>query len=292
VKSIYKNVLLKLIDIACISILPFLYIKFLLTKSPRICVLVYHKTSPDRYIDDKSWNVTPETFSWQMEVLAKFGFRGIKIDELLKFIHGKEKISERAVCISFDDGYKDNYIYAYPILRQNNLPGSFFIVSKYIGSSTSFPWLNENPAHLPLSWDKITEMRGGNMEFFSHSHGHTDFSKMSPASMEEDISTSLKTIEEKLATGSRQGFVCPFGIWGPPARELESKLTAQGIQCAFLGKWGAIQQTKSPGAVMDLPRITIYGRDGKLTFISKLIGGADWLSSVYSLWHNFRVKRN
>ena len=58
--------------------------------------------------------VTPDVFEGQMEYLHKKGFRTLKCDELCSFIMGEKIFKKKAVLITFDDGWLDNYIYAFP----------------------------------------------------------------------------------------------------------------------------------------------------------------------------------
>lgn len=66
----------------------------------------------------------------------------IGLEEALAIADGKRKLTRAAGLITFDDGYRDNYNLAFPILRSHRAPAVFFLVSSYVGSSY-VPWWDE-----------------------------------------------------------------------------------------------------------------------------------------------------
>jgi peptidoglycan/xylan/chitin deacetylase (PgdA/CDA1 family) len=93
----------------------------------KLIILVYHRVfdSPDLMYPTSNEDV--EAFNWQMNLLAsQFNVLSLS-DALSKLKSGT--LPPRAVCITFDDGYADNYLNALPILKCHNLPATFFITS-------------------------------------------------------------------------------------------------------------------------------------------------------------------
>jgi peptidoglycan/xylan/chitin deacetylase (PgdA/CDA1 family) len=77
-------------------------------------------------------------FRKQMEILAK-DYDPITMDDLVDYVDGKIDMSNRAVVITFDDGYTDNYEVAAPIMKEHGIPGTFYITVNTIGNKT-IPW--------------------------------------------------------------------------------------------------------------------------------------------------------
>ena len=73
-----------------------------------------------------------ETFRWQMELLARC-FKVLPLQEALA-ASAAGRVPPRAVCITFDDGYRSVYDLALPVLREYGLPATVFVTSGYIGS--------------------------------------------------------------------------------------------------------------------------------------------------------------
>src|SRR5215468_6232741 len=96
----------------------------------RFQVLCYHKVSPDAHPFFEP--VHPEVFEQQMQFL-KACYRVMRLAELVARI-SRGEVPERAVAITFDDGYGDNYDYAFPILKKYQLPATIFIATGAIGT--------------------------------------------------------------------------------------------------------------------------------------------------------------
>lgn len=100
-------------------------------------VLMYHRIADVKY-DPWQLSVSPANFEQQLKVL-KDHFKVIPVSELIQQVHNNH-IRKDAVCLTFDDGYADNYLAAKPLLEKYNCPATFFIASKYIGAASQFWW--------------------------------------------------------------------------------------------------------------------------------------------------------
>jgi peptidoglycan/xylan/chitin deacetylase (PgdA/CDA1 family) len=108
-----------------------------------LTVVNYHRiedvTRPG--IDSFKPNISasPEAFNWQMAYLKRW-FSAISIEELVAWLEDREPLPPNPALITFDDGYLDNYVHAYPVLRQHNLPALIFLTSGHIGTDKPFYW--------------------------------------------------------------------------------------------------------------------------------------------------------
>ncbi|MCB1700825.1 MAG: polysaccharide deacetylase family protein [Pseudomonadales bacterium] len=95
----------------------------------RLSVLSYHRVllAPDaiRHADP-----TVEKFSWQMEVIGKY-FNPLPLSEAVERM-ANGTLPDRAVSITFDDGYADNYTRALPVLQKWRVPATVFVATKYL----------------------------------------------------------------------------------------------------------------------------------------------------------------
>ncbi len=101
-------------------------------------ILNYHRVLPSSKIDNSLVNISVSTdnFINQLNYLKK-NFNIISLDELL--LHLKSKSNEFKIAITFDDGYRDNLNYAYPILEKFNVPATIYIITKFINNKF-IPW--------------------------------------------------------------------------------------------------------------------------------------------------------
>ncbi len=110
----------------------------------RLVILTYHRILPSNHADinyeQAGMYVCPETFKMHMQVLKK----NYAIMHLSEWIHknkNNETLPDITFAITFDDGWKDNYEYAFPVLRELGIPATVFLVSDYLGSQYRF-WPN------------------------------------------------------------------------------------------------------------------------------------------------------
>lgn len=113
----------------------------------RLCVVNYHRIleAPDPLLDSEP---DIETFRWQMQLLADC-FNVMPLHDAIEAI-GTERMPPRAVCITFDDGYRSVHDFALPILRELGLPATVFVTSGYVGAGNMWnDRIIEAVQHLP-----------------------------------------------------------------------------------------------------------------------------------------------
>ena len=98
-------------------------------KQKKLFILIYHRVL-DQADFMRPGEVDKRTFTWHMQLLAKH-FNVLSLEDALQRMQ-TDLLPPRAVCITFDDGYADNYKNALPILQQFNLTATFFIASGFL----------------------------------------------------------------------------------------------------------------------------------------------------------------
>jgi peptidoglycan/xylan/chitin deacetylase (PgdA/CDA1 family) len=122
-------------------------------RRPRAVVLVYHRVG-ERRLDPWRLTVDPEIFAGQMETLAR-DWSPLSVAELVEGF-GRRRLPERAVAVTFDDGYADNLEVAAPILLEHGIPATLFVATDLIDSGGT-PWWDElaslllEPGRLPAT---------------------------------------------------------------------------------------------------------------------------------------------
>jgi peptidoglycan/xylan/chitin deacetylase (PgdA/CDA1 family) len=192
-------------------------------------VLMYHHVSPNPGLV----TVSPATFTDHMDYLARAGYTTLTADEFLGFLQGSYPAPAKSVLITFDDGYLDNYVYAYPTLRTFGLHAVIFGVTgwlsdgkprNYVGESTELPICPNHSAckqaiavgradDVMLRWSEVQRMgEDGTVEIHSHTHTHTRWDKVIPNAEEraqrlaEDLSDSRQTLLARL--GKESSHLC------------------------------------------------------------------------------------
>lgn len=172
-------------------------------------VIMYHSINPDTK-NGSLLVVTPDNFRRQMRFLKDHRYKVISLEEAADFIKNKKRPPSRSIAITFDDGYLDNYTYAFPILKEYNFPATIFIVVNEVGL----------PPENRLSWSQIRVMQeSGLVTFGSHTISHPNLEGIiSQAALKDQIDGSKKILEEKLG-GAVNTFAYPGGKFTKEARQ-------------------------------------------------------------------------
>jgi peptidoglycan/xylan/chitin deacetylase (PgdA/CDA1 family) len=153
------------------------------------------------------FTVTPENFERQLAEIKKRKLKTIKLGELVDLLKKKEDISN-TVCITFDDGYRDNLEIALPLLEKYEIPASFFVATGFIGKNFS----TSDGVTLPImSEEEIRKLAAHPLaEILPHGHAHQKMSEM-PA--EEAVFDAERSFSELswIVSGIRKIFAYPKG---------------------------------------------------------------------------------
>ncbi len=175
-------------------------------------VLMYHHVSPAPGLV----TVSPATFRAHMETLAREGYTTVGADDFLGFLRGERELPRKSVLVTFDDGYLDNAVHAWPVLRELGLKATIFAVTGWLGDGPVRTGDHPCPDHrtcmariregrtddVMLRWSEVEAMEAsGAVEFHSHTHTHTRWDKevADPAARRAALADDLIRSREALA---------------------------------------------------------------------------------------------
>lgn len=98
-----------------------------------IPILMYHHITPDASTVINTMTITPECFENHMVNMLDMGYTPVFLEELITYVESGEKLPEKPICITFDDGYLSNYEYAFPILKKYNIKANIAVIGTSIG---------------------------------------------------------------------------------------------------------------------------------------------------------------
>ncbi len=231
-----------------------------------VAVLMYHAFSAsgeqDRFI------IGRDALARQLRLLALLRYRVIPLAELGAALREGAPLPRRAVAITIDDGYADNFTVAYPLLRRRNLAVSVFLVSGRIGATNDWDEEGAIAGRALLSGEQIAAMRAGGIEFGAHTRSHPALPELNDAELGEQLRGSRTELEAALGEPITM-LAYPFGRHDDRAKRAAG---AAGFTLACTTEAQAARPGTDPLAI---PRIEIEGGDGLARFLRKLwLGGS------------------
>jgi len=94
-------------------------------------ILLYHQISPDLVPWARPYQISPTLFEWQLKFL-KSRFRILDLEEAVLHLNDCRPLPANSVVITIDDGFKDNYLYAFPLLKKYGIPATIFLATEPI----------------------------------------------------------------------------------------------------------------------------------------------------------------
>ena len=119
-------------------------------------VLMYHSILKDSARQGK-YVVSPAVLAADLDALQKRGYETVTVSDLLAYVQGGTPLPDKPVMITFDDGYYNNYVYAYPLLRQRGMRAVVSIIGSQTALYTQEGTENAYWSHLRL--DRLQEMQ-------------------------------------------------------------------------------------------------------------------------------------
>lgn len=194
-----------------------------------------------------------------MDYLFQRQYRIIPLDQIVDHIIHGQRLHNKTLAITFDDGYDDHFVTVYPILKRYDFPATIFLTGKYINGY----WESEkaeNGRIKALSKDQILEMKkGGLITFGSHGYSHGNLLSVTEEERLFEIRGSKLYLEELL--GEDVFFISyPFGA----CNEAIEKIAREAGYKAGFSIWN-----RKPGRYC-IPRIPLHTRDGLRRFRFKI----------------------
>jgi peptidoglycan/xylan/chitin deacetylase (PgdA/CDA1 family) len=219
-----------------------------------IPVIAYHKIDePTKDIRIRGAFTSPKRFAKQISHLKKQGFVFYSASELIEYYLEHQRFPAKAITLTFDDGWKDNYTNAFPVLREHGIKATIFLVPSCIGTVSSKVVAEGESAREHLSSEEIIEMSHHGIEFGSHSVNHKHLHQLAPQEIEYEVEESKRQIENLIQQPCKV-FAYPAGFFTETAQDAVKKA---GYIAAFSSVYGPVEKLD----IYALNRTEILRRD-------------------------------
>ncbi len=236
------------------------------SKTVQVPILMYHHISDATPENRLEWSLTVTTtaFKRQLDYLQEQGYHTITFNQLFDALYYNGPLPQHPIILTFDDGYKDAYRFAFPILQAHGFSGMFYIITGKVG------WNGY------MNWEQMRSMLAAGMQIGSHTIHHVDMGqllRLSPNLAQQELQESQAELQKRLGIAIQE-FCYPSG---EPFRhgslairqEIVTLLAADGYVGATTdpGVTGTLQDNQAPFVLL---RIRVDGRETFPEFVGSL----------------------
>jgi peptidoglycan/xylan/chitin deacetylase (PgdA/CDA1 family) len=205
------------------------WVRNMTNTGPSLRILIYYKVNA---VPGNTLSTAPETFARQLRFIKEH-YAVVSPEQLISVMARRGTLPNKAVLLTFDDGYRDVYENAYPILKEMGLKALIFPATGYIGTTTPFPHDERLPMPNPaLDWTQLRTMQDV-FTVGSHTQSHRVLTTLPLHIAKEEIFTSKALLEDKLGRAVRF-FSYPKGASGEFSQSLEDMVCAAGYLASFV----------------------------------------------------------
>jgi peptidoglycan/xylan/chitin deacetylase (PgdA/CDA1 family) len=189
-----------------------------------IVVLIYHRVGAGSGLE---LDLPAGRFDEQMAELAASG-RATTLDDALRLLASPEPPARDPVVVTFDDGPVDFVDTTVPILDRHGIPATMYLATAFVDEQRPFPY-----GAPPLSWTALRDaMSTGLITIGSHTHTHALLDRITPAQIEDELTTSVQLIEDRLSVTPNH-FAYPKSV--PPTSDADRLVRARFASAALAG---------------------------------------------------------
>lgn len=251
----------------------------------RLPILMYHSVSNHVEAGVSPYYqtvTTPKVFAEQMSLLHSEGYVVESLKKGMQALRRPVAAGCKMVVITFDDGFRDFYTGAFPILRRYGFGATMFLPTAFIGSERR-SFKNREC----LSWDDVCELNRAGIEFGSHTASHPQLDRLEPARINLELQDSKNAIEDQLGEAV-VSFSYPYAF--PEAdrefvRGFRDHLRNAGYE---FGVTTRIGRADSNDDRLVMKRLPVNLADDHALFKAKLEGAYDWMARPQTAFKHMR----
>jgi len=205
-------------------------------------ILMYHAVGTE-YGEEwpKSLIMPPQLFEEHLKFLKEQGYTIVSVEQLAHRLEKNQSV-DKYIALSFDDGYKDNYNVALPLLQKYDAKGSFFVINKDMGDQYH---MNEA---------EIKELLAAGMELGSHTYSHNPLADIEPKYLVWEFDTSRYWLKKKFDGYIVRTLAYPNGSYNKTVIAAAKKY---GFYRALTGHIGINTAATYAAAPMEMYRVTV-----------------------------------
>jgi peptidoglycan/xylan/chitin deacetylase (PgdA/CDA1 family) len=191
------------------------------TPTIQVPILMYHSISQTQNTKFRPFTVSPLLFAAQMRYLSAAGYTPITVTQFIQAISDpdEQELPARPVILTFDDGFADFFLSAFPILQHYQFTATLYVTTAFIEGTSS--WLRrEGESTRPMiSNNQLRHIHHYGIECGGHTHSHPQLDTIELDKARQEI-LQCKDILEQLLGRRVSSFAYPFGYTNPAVQDL------------------------------------------------------------------------
>jgi len=191
-------------------------------------VLMYHKVDPRR---QDELTVSVSQLEAQLGWLRAHEYRSVSLREVLEALRTGQALPPRSVLLTFDDAYRNNLIYALPLLQRYGYRATIFVPTAYVGGRNEW----DGGGEPLLSADELRGLDSATVELALHTHTHGNFKHLPIEAIRQEIVDNMAAFR-RMNLPVVPALAYPYGGRPkdrPRRTEMETVLAELGIEAAF-----------------------------------------------------------
>ena len=243
----------------------------------RIPILMYHSISDEKEKTHPYYqvNTSPAVFEMHIRYLHENNYKVIDLKDLEKCFNTDDQ--SKFVVITFDDGFRDFFTNAFPLLAKYRFTATVFLPTGLINNERSSFKGKEC-----MTWDEVRQLSRNGIIFGSHTVNHPQLKKLSKEEIKHEIKSSKEQIENEIGKAV-ESFSYPFAF--PEDKEFGINLKANLEKSGYVNGVSTIIGTANKGHNKYFyPRLPANADDDIAFFEAKLQGAYNWVSKPQTIF--------
>lgn len=249
----------------------------------RALILMYHQVDTPRSAQEHRFCTPAKEFARQMDHLVE-AYSPVTLDDLVAGVRGERPLPERAVHVTFDDGFTGVLEHAAPVLAARSIPATLFAVSGRLGRSNDWMTGRGFPERPLVSTAQLRELESMGFVIGSHTQSHARLTEVVSERLIEEVADSKHALQDALGKDVPY-FAYPYGLQNEAVRDA---VVAAGYRAACSTVSGFNRRGQDAYLMR---RIDVFGTDRLWQFRQKLRFGRNESSRLYALqYYGARLK--
>ncbi len=256
------------------------------TQRAVVPIVMYHGLLEDKGRQN-TYVIDPSLLESDLQEIQKRGYTTVGLQDLFAFVDEGTPLPEKAVMLTFDDGYYNNYRYAYPLLQKYGMKAVISPIARWSAFYSDTPAEQDRPLYSHITFEQMRQMAAsGLVEFGNHSYdlhhagdgGRHGAKKLAGESKEQYQALLREDLERAQALFSERAGVTPLAFtypFGAMSAEAVPVLRELGFRATFTCEERANVLSRSPDSLYRLGRYLRSNTGESKSYFDKIFRAAE-----------------